>query len=165
MERRLPRPIRARTDRTALDAAIKAAPQPFQVIFLLLRETGLRVREVLKLNIEDVTLDSGHESLHLRRLKNRADRMQPLGPNFTPKALPKLRSYIRSLGTMQPYEPVFRSNRGTRISYDAVEYQWRRACERVGLVDEHGHPRYTLHQLRHTRGTGAKKCRSYQCFC
>jgi len=153
VERRLPRPIRARSDRKALDAAIKAAPQPFHVIFLLLRETGLRVREVLKLNSEDVALDSGHESLHLHSPKNRADRMQPLGLNFTLKALPKLRSYIRSLGTLQPYEPVFRSKRGTRISYDAVEYQWWRACKRAGLVDEHGQPRYTLHQLRHTRGT------------
>ena len=50
-------------------------------------------------------------------------------------------------------EPLCRSNRGTPVSYDALHYQWGRLCVKVGLVDDGGKPRYTPHQLRHTRGS------------
>jgi integrase/recombinase XerD len=46
--RRLPRPIRERHEQHALDAAIATTPQPYRLIFLLLRETGMRVGEVLR---------------------------------------------------------------------------------------------------------------------
>ena len=42
---------------------------------------------------------------------------------------------------------------GTRVSYDALHYQWARLCQAAGLVDGAGAPRYTPHQLRHTRGS------------
>src|SRR3989442_1657698 len=48
---------------------------------------------------------------------------------------------------------LFRSNRGTRVSYDAVHYQWAKLCKVGGLVDIDGTPLYTPHQLRHTRGS------------
>ena len=51
------------------------------------------------------------------------------------------------------YEILFRSNRGTRVSYDAVHYQWAKLCKISGLVDTNGTPRHTPHQLRHTRGS------------
>ena len=41
--RRLPRPIREHLERRVLDAAIGTAPQPYRLIFTLLRETGMRV--------------------------------------------------------------------------------------------------------------------------
>ena len=39
--RRLPRPIREHLERRVLDAAIGTAPQPYRLIFTLLRETGV----------------------------------------------------------------------------------------------------------------------------
>ena len=39
------------------------------------------------------------------------------------------------------------------MSYDAVHYQWAKLCEAAGRVDASGAPRYTPHQLRHTRGS------------
>ncbi len=53
----------------------------------------------------------------------------------------------------QPQEILFRSNRGTAVSYDALHYQWAKLCTVAGLIDEAGAPRYTPHQLRHTRGS------------
>jgi integrase len=47
--RGLPRPIREQHEQRALDAAIARTPQPYRLIFLLLRETGMRVGEVLEL--------------------------------------------------------------------------------------------------------------------
>jgi integrase/recombinase XerD len=49
--------------------------------------------------------------------------------------------------------PLFRSNRGTRVTYDALHYQWAKVCQAADLidvVDGREQPRYTIHQLRHT---------------
>lgn len=46
-----------------------------------------------------------------------------------------------------------RRRNGTRISCDALHYQWTKLCGAVGLIDRTGAPRYTPHQPRHTRGS------------
>jgi integrase/recombinase XerD len=151
--RRLPRPIRADADRQAVERAITAAPQPFRLALTLLRETGMRAGEALALNLGDVTLDPGREALHVRDPKNRSERMVVLGPTATPKSLRALRAQLRDRKGEPGHTPLFRSNRGTRLSYDALHYQWAQVCDGVGLADENGKPHYTLHQLRHTRAT------------
>lgn len=72
--RRLPRPIREQQKERALDAAIAATPQPYRLLFLLLRETGRRIGEVLGLRWADVTLDVGREALRVREPKNGLER-------------------------------------------------------------------------------------------
>ena len=55
-----------------------------------------------------------------------------------------------------PHDALFRSNGGTRVSYDALHYQWVNICQAANLVDvveEHEQPRYTFHQVRHTVGS------------
>jgi len=151
--RRLPRPIRADADRLAAERAIGATPQPFRLALTLLRETGIRAGEVLALNLGDVALDAGREALHVRDPKNRTERMVILGPTATPKSLRGLRAELRERKGEPAHAPLFRSNRGTRLSYDALHYQWAQACVDTGLADDAGKPRYTLHQLRHTRAT------------
>ncbi len=151
--RRLPRPIREDREQRALDAAIAAAPQPYRLLVTILRETGMRAGEVLALRVGDVTLDPGREALRVREPKNGSERMVVLGATATPKALRGLRTHLRTLHEAAPYEILFRSNRGTAVSYDALHYQWAGICAAAGLVDEAGAPRYTLHQLRHTRGS------------
>lgn len=151
--RRLPRPIREDHEQRALDAAIAAASQPYRLIITILRETGMRSGEVLALRVGDVTLDPGREALRVREPKNGSERMVVLGATATPKALRGLRTHLRTLHGAAPYEILFRSNRGTAVSYDALHYQWAGICATAGLVDAAGAPRYTLHQLRHTRGS------------
>ncbi len=151
--RRLPRPIREDREQRALDAAIAAAPQPYRLLVTILRETGMRAGEVLALRVGDVTLDPGREALRVREPKNGSERMVVLGATATPQALRGLRTHLRTLHGAAPYEILFRSNRGTAVSYDALHYQWAGICAAAGLVDEAGAPRYTLHQLRHTRGS------------
>jgi integrase/recombinase XerD len=151
--RYLPRPIRSGDERRAIDTAIAAAPQPYRLMLTILRETGMRPSEVIALNAGDITLDAGREGLRVREPKNAAERMVVLGPEATPKSLRGLRAQLKSLKGQPPHVPLFRSNRGTRVSYDALHYQWAQVCAHADLVDTHGKPRYTLHQLRHTRGT------------
>jgi len=152
--RHLPRPIREQHEQRALDAAIGTVPQPYRLIFTLLRETGMRVGEALELRWGDVTLDSGREALRVREPKNGLERAVVLGPTATPRTLRGLRAARRSQGrTPADYQLLFQSSRGTRVSYDALHYQWAKLCGSAGLVDSTGNPRYTPHQLRHTRGS------------
>ena len=154
LDRRLPRPVPAGDPRKDVAKAIAAAPQPYRMIFTLLRETGMRVGEVLGLNLGDVTLEPGREGLRIREAKNKSERVATLGPNSTPKSLRGLRAYLRDLGAGLPSTtPLFCSNRGTQVSYAAAQYQWARLCSKAGLVEADDALRYTLHQLRHTRGT------------
>jgi integrase/recombinase XerD len=153
VKRRLPRPVRTISEREALEKAIAAAPQPHRLVLTLLRETGMRVGEALGLNIGDVILDVGREGLRIREPKNNIERIVVLGPNPTWKSLRGLRAHLRVMGKQPEHAPLFRSNRGTRLTYDAIYYQWAHVCEAASLLDEHGKPRYTLHQLRHTRAT------------
>jgi integrase/recombinase XerD len=116
----------------------------------------MRVGEVLALNLSDVFLEPGREGLRVREPKNASERIAPLGANATPRSLRGLRALVKELKGQPGHVPVFRSNRGTRISYSAAQYQWAQLCERAGLievVDDKHCLRYTLHQLRHTRGS------------
>ncbi|NTW97018.1 MAG: site-specific integrase, partial [Oscillochloris sp.] len=63
------------------------------------------------------------------------------------------RAHLRDLAGLPTTTPLFSSNRGTRVSYAAAQYQWTQRCAKAGLVEADGALRYTLHQLRHTRGT------------
>jgi integrase/recombinase XerD len=150
---RLPRPVRPGDDLRAVERGITAAPQPYRLIFTLLRETGMRISEVLGLDVGDVTLEPGREGLHIREAKNRVERIAVLGPGATPQSMRGLRTHLKAIGAQPPHAPLFRSNRSTRLSYDGVRYQWEQICLARGLVDAEGRPRYTIHQLRHTRGS------------
>lgn len=151
--RSLPRPIRDVGEREALAAAIAAAAPPYRLIFTVLRETGMRAGEVLALRWGDVALDAGREALRVREPKNGAERVVVLGPAATPRTVRGLRAWRNAHRGAQAHEPLFRSNRGTAVSYDALHYQWAKLCAAAGLVDAVGAPRYTPHQLRHTRGS------------
>ncbi len=151
--RRLPRPVRNQADLELIDRGIAGSGQPYRLIFTILRETGMRIGEVLSLSIEDVCLDSGREGLRIREPKNARERLTILGPDATPKTLRGLRSWLRGLRGQPSFTPMFVSNRGTRLSYSAVQYQWALLCQKPRLLESNGSLRYTLHQLRHTRGS------------
>ena len=120
----MPRPIRELQEQHAQDAAIGGAPQPYRLIFTVLRETGMRVGEVLELRWGDLTLDSGREALRVREAKNGVERAVVLGPTATPRTLRGLRAARRAHGRAPAeYELLFTSNRGIRVSYDAARAQ------------------------------------------
>lgn len=152
VDRALPRPIPA-ADRGTVERIIAASPHPHTLVLTILRETGMRVSEVVGLNIGDITLTAGNEGLLVRNAKNNVDRVVVLGPDATPKTLRVLRAHLRALGAAAlPHQPLVTSDRATRLTYAAVEKHWRQACIRAGLADD-GAAKYTLHQLRHTLAT------------
>jgi len=114
----------------------------------------MRVGEVLYLRWGDVILDAGREALRVREAKNGLERTVIVGPTATPRTLRGLRAARRALGRApSDHDILFRSNRGTRVSYEAIHYQWAKLCQAAGLVDTSGGPRYTPHQLRHSFAT------------
>lgn len=149
-----PQPIGSETERRALDAAIATTPQPYRLIFTLLREIGVRTDEVLNLNVGDVILEPGREVLLVRDSKSGSKRMVVLTPDVMPRSLRGLRSWVRELEEeLPPSAPLFRSSRGNRASYDTLHRRWVQVCKAAHLVDfVEGKevPRYTLHHLRHT---------------
>jgi site-specific recombinase XerD len=153
LDRRLPRPVRSREERATIDQAIAGAPQPYRLMLTILRETGMRGDEVLQLQLGDVLLDAGREGLRVQEPKNNAERIVVLTPGATPKTLRGLRAHVKTLKGHPSHVPLFRSNRGGRVSYHALRYQWVQLCRATGLANDQGQPHYTLHQLRHTRGT------------
>ena len=84
----------------------------------------MRAGEALALRRGDVTLDPGREVVRVRERKNGSERMVVLGPTATPKALRALRAHVKALRGAAPHEILFRSHRGTAVSYDALHYQW-----------------------------------------
>lgn len=154
--RRLPRPVRSTPDLERIDRAIAAAAQPYRLIFTILRETGMRVSEVLALQVGDVSIEPGREGLRICEPKNGTERIAPLGAKATPKSLRGVRAFLKHVHGQPSYVPLFRSNRGTQVSYAAVQYQWTKLCTHAGLVEDRDGTtqlRYTIHQLRHTRGS------------
>jgi len=92
----------------------------------------MRAGKVLALRVGDVTLDPGREALSVREPKNGSERMVVLGATATPKALRGLRTHLRTLHGAAPSEILFRSTRGTAVSYDALHYQWAGICAATG---------------------------------
>lgn len=152
-QRRLPRPVPLGNDRHILERAIATAIQPYRLLFTILRETGMRAGEVVALNLGDVSLAPGREGIRVRDPKNRTERIVILGPTATPRSLRLLRSHLKTLVDQPSVVPLVRSPRGTQVTYDALHYQWGKLCTTARLTNADGTPRYTLHQLRHTRGS------------
>ena len=152
-KRKLPRPIGNTDHLKRIDKGMTELSSPYQLLFTILRETGMRVGEVVKLRLGDVSLRRGSEALRIQEAKNNVERTVVLGPTATPRTIRGLRRVTKTMTMMGPQELLFRSNRGTQISYDAVHYQWEKLCRNVNLLDDEDRPLYTIHQLRHTRGS------------
>lgn len=118
------------TRRTALHNAL------FQVIF----DYGLRVSEVVRLNMGDIGRDFA--SISIRRSKGSASKTYPM----TNKSKLAVKKYLQLRGT----EPgaLFRSCRG-RYSRSAIQKIWERYRDDIGCSE------LGIHSLRHARAVSA----------
>jgi integrase len=155
----MPRALTPDTDR-ALMAAVAGLEDPFARCGLtVLRATGLRVGELLDLEL-DCIVDFGAHGTWLRVPVGKlgTERMVPLDP----KPLALLDAWITNRGPQrslphprhsQPADFVF-VERGRRLGAHRLRTGLRAAVAAAGLTDRAGNPlRVTLHQLRHTFGT------------
>lgn len=109
---------------------------------------------MLGLHVGDVTLERGREGLLVREPKNNHQRVVILTSAMMPKTVSGLRIWLRTLGgNAAETLPLFYSNRGTRVAYDTMHYQWVQLCKAAKLVEQTdgaARHRYTMQQLRHT---------------
>ena len=137
-------------DRDEIEAVI-AAPdlstwhgRRDRVILLLALQTGLRVTELITLTCADISLGA---SAHVRCMgKGRKERATPIRKD----SIKLLRNWIVERKGM-PDDPLFISNRGTRLSRDAVEGIVRRHVETASKAQPSlRSKRVTPHVLRHS---------------
>ena len=152
IEQRLPRPI-PRAACACFEHAFHGMHEPYRTIFWLLRETGIRAGEALSLRVGDVDLTPHQETITLTTTKNGRSRTVYLGRRFTPHAVRYLRKLLKHHQQTPPHAPLFCSNRQSQLTYGALRYQWNHLCATLQFIDTEGHVHYTIHQLRHTRGS------------
>ena len=116
-----------------------------QAILELLYSSGIRVSELVALDMQDIDLHAG--TLRVQG-KGRRERQVFFGAK---KATPALRAYLEvrpSLQQGQAIEALFLNHRGGRLSTRGVQLLIKKHCQRTGL------PRRTSpHTLRHAFAT------------
>ena len=119
----------------------------YTTLFGLLISTGIRVGEALKLNRDDVDLNTGE--LHIQDTKSKDSRLIPLHPT----TVVAMAGYARQRDRMEPHpksRSFFLNLFGERLSIWMVNTTFIRVSRRIGLrgaTDKRG-PR--VHDLRHT---------------
>jgi integrase/recombinase XerD len=136
LERLLEEPSREKTPKALRDRALLE----------ILYATGLRVTELVSLNVDDVDLASG--TLRLVRAKDKAERIVPIHQ----RAIEPLRDYLEQ-GRIQllrdATEPaLFLNHRGRRLTRQGLWLIVKHYVREVGIVED-----VTPHTLRHTFAT------------
>lgn len=124
-------------------------PHTLATLLGLLASTGLRVREALRLTIDDVKLDPTPPFLHIRDTKFQKSRLVPLHAT----AVEQLKNYIERRAVVRfdaLSETLLLSTRGRPVNYSALQRWFRKSCQRLRIepVDDTArHP--CLHSFRH----------------
>lgn len=141
-------------------AAVRTLDDPLQqYALLILRATGLRIGELVDLELDCVHHVPGKGAwLKVPLGKLHTERMVPLDDDTLGlfDAVAQLRGSQKPLPhplTGAPTEFLF-VRRGKRVSREFIRDGLAKAVKRAGLVDQDGNPlRITPHQLRHTYAT------------
>jgi len=133
LERLLAEPAREQTPKALRDRAL------LEVLYA----TGLRVTELVSLNVDDVNLASA--TLRIVRAKDKSERIVPIHE----RALAPLHDYLER-GRMQllrdPKEPaLFLNHRGRRLTRQGLWLIVKHYVREVGITED-----VTPHTLRHT---------------
>lgn len=130
-------------------ARANAATRDYAMLTLV-QATGLRMIEVVRANIEDLTIRNGRRVL-LVQGKGRDAKDQPV--RLTDPAHTAVAEYLATRPAAKAQEPLFTSrsnnNLGRRLTTQHVSGMIKEALRAIGLDDR----RYTAHSLRHTAGT------------
>jgi integrase/recombinase XerD len=125
-------------------------PHTYSTLLSLLWVSGLRIREALKLNLEDV--DTDNAVLHIRESKFFKSRLVPL----TLSSAAALETYRRLRAEhsydQRPCAPFFINEHARRCSHSMVGITFRVLVRQLGIRTAQGRdPR--LHDFRHTFAT------------
>jgi integrase/recombinase XerD len=114
-----------------------------RALLLVLYNAGLRVQEIVDLNVGDVHFDPVAYVVVVG--KGRKQRTCPLWS----RSVEAIQVWLQERGTPCPTEPLFLNARGNRLSRSGVADILRRLVTRAGLVPRHS-KRVSPHVIRHT---------------
>ena len=140
-ERKLPTVLTADDAKRLMDDCIRPRSFRDQALLETLYSSGARVSEVVNLNLDDVDL---HEGIATVLGKGRKERIVPLGSH----AVRALAAYRRSLPAGTASGPLFRNQRGGRLTTRSVERLVAKAAR-----DLPNFPSLSPHGLRHSFAT------------
>lgn len=112
-------------------------------ILLLLLDTGVRVSELVNINLEDINLAEGH--IRIRITKGSKERIVPIG-SLVQKSLWKYINAYRPQPLTQQIISLFLSNKGLPLTKSGIQQMLRRYGRRAGLTAIRCSP----HTFRHT---------------
>jgi len=149
----LPRRKRLPRSLSRIEASSLIAPGPdptradqrqrmFITIFRLMVGTGMRVSEVCKVNLEDITPDGSMLRIHGKGSRERIAYITDPNLRLELSQLALCRRLVESVGAL------FTNRRGVRMRPQSVRSRLRRFASAVGLPR-----RVTPHMLRHTAAT------------
>lgn len=110
-----------------------------RTLALVMLHCGLRISEVALLDCGDVLLSARKRELTVRCGKNAKRRVIPINSDLAEV----MREYLDSVGGSNPDQPLFLSQKGNRLSVQAIDYIVRQFGKDAG-VD------LSSHCLRHT---------------
>lgn len=147
-----PRGVKKKVDPFSLDEidriTIEAASKPNTRPIAVLAVTGMRVGEVLALDVTDVNLKAA--TLNVTKTFGMNRKMgPPKSPNSVrvvevPPDPPKGVAALRDACRGRISGPVFRTRTGRRTGYEIIQDAWTRLLTRLSIRHR------TLHQLRHS---------------
>ena len=144
-DQRLPRVLSADDAARLLDHPDRTQPRSprDQAILEVLYSAGVRVAELVGLNVEGVDLEAGTATV---MGKGRKERVVLLGG----KAVAALRAYLTTLPAHagEGPQPLFQNSRGGRLTTRSVERIVTKACRGI-----ENFPTMTPHTLRHSFAT------------
>jgi integrase/recombinase XerC len=150
--KRAPRALDAREQKRYL-RAVEARPGPRdRAIGRLLFYSGLRVSELVALDVEDLPLSARKGKVLVRAGKGEDSREIPL---LDPTARHALADWKKDRTSWPGADTpaLFLNRRGGRLSARAVDQLIDELAHDADLVDEAGRPFASAHTLRHTFGT------------
>ena len=137
-----PRPIQTTHLELIADAIKKAEPR-MRLLFTLLLETGMRIRETLSIRFCEIDLSPGEEKIIVR---GKGDRLRaiPLVPGL--RSLDLLREEVNKYGADQIYLFPQPDDNSQPLSYNDASFMWRQLQKQTSTC-------YHVHQLRHSCAT------------
>ncbi|MFL1381710.1 tyrosine-type recombinase/integrase [Nocardiopsis protaetiae] len=147
-----PRALGAREQKRFLRAVEKRPLARDRAIGRLLFYSGLRVGELVALDVEDVLLSARKGTVIVRAGKNDASRTLPLTDASAREAVADCKRE-RAAWPGADTAALFLNRRGGRLSDRAVNLLLAELALDADLVDENGRPALSAHVLRHTFGT------------
>lgn len=119
----------------------KKSKTPFRdkLLILLGFELGLRASEVLNLKLSDVYINSNE--IFCRRLKGSEQNKLEIKD----ETMLLLKNYLK---ITQPKEFLFSNSKGEKLSFQGLNYIFKRYCELAKIPKEKAH----FHSLKHSRG-------------